>query len=133
MVRIIRRLFQSDQRKVIVIDRKLPDILKNYLIGTDQSFQWWVEAVRVTQTWESPEPVRLQKFWLKWLQSSHELLAEQFQEVIESRSLTTSMTIGITFLFYKSSTTTDPKSIRHFTCLPTVYKLLTTDMRSNDR
>ena len=87
-------------------------------------------AVRPLPNWKSPGPDGLQNFWIKWFQSSHARLASQFQSALESGSLPQFLTTGITHLLHKSGSTTEPKNYRPITCLPTVYKVLTSILRA---
>lgn len=82
-------------------------------------------AIRAAQNWKSPGPDGLHNFWIKWFRCSHSCLAVQFQEALEAGTLPTFMTTGVTFLLFKSGSTLDPKNYRPITCLPTIYKLLT--------
>ncbi|CAH2108107.1 unnamed protein product [Euphydryas editha] len=82
-------------------------------------------AIRSSSNWKCPGRDGLHNFWLKWFRSSHPVLATQFQDALITGSLPTFMTTGFTFLLYKSGSTTDPKNYRPITCLPTIYKLLT--------
>ncbi|XP_045456452.1 uncharacterized protein LOC123666403 [Melitaea cinxia] len=82
-------------------------------------------AIRSTSNWKCPGQDGLHNFWLKWFHSSHPILASQFQNAICTNSLPKFMTTGTTFLLYKSGCTADPKNYRPITCLPTIYKLLT--------
>ncbi|CAB3227168.1 unnamed protein product [Arctia plantaginis] len=86
-------------------------------------------AVRSLPNWKSAGPDGLHNFWLKWLRSSHVRLASHFQSCLESGSLPSFMTTGLTHLVYKSGSATDPKNYRPITCLPTLYKLLTSILR----
>nr|XP_037873333.1 uncharacterized protein LOC119629884 [Bombyx mori] len=86
-------------------------------------------AVRSMPNWKSPGPDGLHSYWIKWIRSSHERLAAQFQQALEMGSLPDFMTSGITYLIYKSGNTSDPKNYRPITCLPTIYKLLTSILR----
>ncbi|XP_063891870.1 uncharacterized protein LOC135117207 [Helicoverpa armigera] len=86
-------------------------------------------AVRPMQNWKSPGPDGLHNFWLKWLQSSHPSLASQLQSSLEAGSLPQFLTTGVTHLLHKSGSTAEPKNYRPITCLPTVYKLLTSILR----
>lgn len=87
-------------------------------------------AIRTAQNWKSPGPDGLHNFWLKWFRCSHSRLAAQFQQALELGSLPSSLTTGVTFLLYKSGSTTEAKNYRLMTCLPTLYKLLTSILRS---
>ncbi|XP_063377562.1 uncharacterized protein LOC134664747 [Cydia fagiglandana] len=87
-------------------------------------------AIRTAQNWKSPGPDGLHNFWLKWFRCSHSCLAAQFQQALELGSLPPSLTTGVTFLLYKSGSTTEAKNYRPITCLPTLYKLLTSILRA---
>ncbi|KAJ0182259.1 hypothetical protein K1T71_001628 [Dendrolimus kikuchii] len=82
-------------------------------------------AIRSAHNWKSPGLDGLHNFWIKWFKSSHGCLANQFQEAVDRGSLPTFMTTGVTHLLFKSGCTTEPKNYRPITCLPTIYKLLT--------
>ncbi|RVE43610.1 hypothetical protein evm_011730 [Chilo suppressalis] len=87
-------------------------------------------AVRTSHNWNSPGSDGLHNFWIKWFRSLHKCLAMQFQYALESGSLLIFLTTGTTFLLYKSGSTTDAKNYRPITCLPTLYKLLTSILRA---
>ncbi|RVE41550.1 hypothetical protein evm_013800, partial [Chilo suppressalis] len=87
-------------------------------------------AVSSVPNWKSPGPDGLHNFWLKWLRTSHACLASQFQSCLDSGSLPQLLTTGITHLLHKSGSTMEPKNYRPITCLPTVYKLLTSILRA---
>ena len=88
------------------------------------------DAVRSLTNWKSPGPDGLHNFWLKWLRSSHACLASQFQSAIDSGSLPDFMTTGVTHLLHKAGSTNEPSNYRPITCLPSVYKLLTSILRT---
>ena len=87
-------------------------------------------AIRSAQNWKSPGPDGLHNFWITWFRCSHERLATPFQEALVSGSLPSFLTTGVTFLLYKSGSTTEAKNYRPITCLPTLYKLLTSILRA---
>ena len=63
---------------------------------------------------------------MKSLTSIHQDLANAYTNVIEHpEEMPTWLTEGITYLLPKSEDTEDPKNYRPITCLPTMYKILT--------
>lgn len=87
-------------------------------------------AIRTTHNWKTAGPDGLQNFWLKWFRHSHPLLATQFQDALENAPLPVFMTTGVTFLLHKTGSITEAKNYRPITCLPTIYKLLTSILAS---
>lgn len=76
--------------------------------------------------WKTPGIDRIPNFWLKKLSSTHAVLAQAFTHLIEHPSTTPEwLTKGNTLLLPKSSNTKEAKNYRPITCLPTIYKLLT--------
>lgn len=118
----------TDEVWVETIERACAQItpMPNIVITRDDV----TSAVRPLANWKSPGPDKLQNYWLKWLPSAHARLAYQFQEALDTGSLPNFMTTGVTHLLYKSGSTTDPKNYRPITCLPTIYKLLTSILRA---
>ncbi|CAG4940868.1 unnamed protein product [Parnassius apollo] len=83
------------------------------------------EAVRRAPNWKSPGLDGLHHYWLKGFMVCHSVLARQFQEALNQKSLPSLFTTGITHLVPKDQGTTDPSKYRPITCLPTIYKTLT--------
>ncbi|CAK1585984.1 unnamed protein product [Parnassius mnemosyne] len=83
------------------------------------------EAVRRAPNWKSPGLDGLHHYWLKGFVVCHALLARQFQEALDQKSLPSLFTTGITHLVPKDRDTIDPSKYRPITCLPTIYKTLT--------
>ncbi|CAK1584548.1 unnamed protein product [Parnassius mnemosyne] len=83
------------------------------------------EAVRRAPNWKSPGLDRLHHYWLKWFMVCHAVLARQFQDALDQKSLPSLFTTGITHLVPKDRDSTDPSKYRPITCLPTIYKTLT--------
>ncbi|CAG4983498.1 unnamed protein product [Parnassius apollo] len=83
------------------------------------------EAVRRTPNWKSPGLDGLHHYWLKGFIVCHAVLARQFQEALDQKSLPSLFTTGITHLVPKDKNTTEPSKYRPITCLPTIYKTLT--------
>ncbi|CAG5021855.1 unnamed protein product [Parnassius apollo] len=82
------------------------------------------EAVRRAPNWKSPGLDGLHHYWLKGFMVCHSVLARQFQEALNQKSLPSLFTTGITHLVPKDQGTTDPSKYRPITCLPTIYKTL---------
>ncbi|CAG4987526.1 unnamed protein product [Parnassius apollo] len=80
------------------------------------------EAVRRAPNWKSPGLDGLHHYWLKGFVVCHTVLARQFQEILNQKSLPSLFTTGITHLVPKAQGTTDPNKYRPITCLPTIYK-----------
>ncbi|CAK1599864.1 unnamed protein product [Parnassius mnemosyne] len=83
------------------------------------------EAVRRAPNWKSPGLDGLHHYWLKGFVVCHAVLARQFQEALDQKSLPSLFTTGITYLVPKDRDTIDPSKYRPITCLPTIYKTLT--------
>ncbi|CAG4969936.1 unnamed protein product [Parnassius apollo] len=79
------------------------------------------EAVRRAPNWKSPGLDGLHHYWLKGFVVCHAVLARQFQEALDQKSLPSLFTTGITHLVPKDQDTTDPSKYRPITCLPTIF------------
>ncbi|CAG5023767.1 unnamed protein product [Parnassius apollo] len=77
------------------------------------------EAVRRAPNWKSPGLDGLHHYWLKGFMVCHAVLARQFQEALNQKSLPSLFTTGITHLVPKDQGATDPSKYRPITCLPT--------------
>ncbi|CAK1604532.1 unnamed protein product [Parnassius mnemosyne] len=84
-----------------------------------------VDAVRRAPNWKSPGLDGLHHYWLKGFVVCHDVLARQFQEALDQKSLPNLFTTGITHLVPKDRDSTDPSKYHPITCLPTIYKTLT--------
>ncbi|CAG5030097.1 unnamed protein product [Parnassius apollo] len=83
------------------------------------------EEVRRAPNWKSPGLDGLLHYWLKRFVVCHTVLARQFQEAVNQKLLPSLFTTEITHLVPKDQDTTDPSKYRPITCLPTIYKALT--------
>lgn len=69
---------------------------------------------------------KVPNFWQKNLISIYQDLANAYKNVIENPGeMLTWFTQGITYLLLKSEDTKDPKNYQPVTCLPKMYKILT--------
>ena len=83
-------------------------------------------AINKSSNWKSPGKDKVSNFWLKHLVILHEYLAKAYTMVIEHPEEAPEwLTEGITYLLPKTEETKNPKNYRPITCLPTMYKLLT--------
>ncbi|CAG5015119.1 unnamed protein product [Parnassius apollo] len=73
------------------------------------------EAVRRAPNWKSPGLNGLHHYWLKGFVVCHAVLARQFQEALDQKSLPSLFTTGITHLVPKDQDTTDPSKYRPIT------------------
>ena len=76
--------------------------------------------------WKTPGPDQIPNFWLKKLNISHFFLANALNEIMENPNKSPKwLTEGNTYLVAKDQNTQDPKNYHPITCLPTIYKTLT--------
>ena len=61
----------------------------------------------------------------KQLTATHRHIAAIFNKLIEEDQIPDWLTAGVTFLIPKNENTENPKNYRPVTCLPTMYKLIT--------
>ena len=83
------------------------------------------ETQRTTLNWKAPGRDQTVNFWLKQLTATHKHIAAIFNKLIEEDQILEWLTAGATFLIPKNERTDNPKNYRPVTCLPTIYKLLT--------
>ena len=101
---------------------------------TDVEQQEWLEinaeetsnAIKKTSNWKAPGIDKVANFWIKALTSLHENMTTAFCDIlIHPHKCPAWLTTGITFLLPKDGDTSNPKNFRPITCLPTMYKILT--------
>lgn len=86
-------------------------------------------AIKRTLKWKTPGPDEIQNYWIKYFTSKHLYIANAFNRVIQDRTtLPRYLTQGESYLKPKDSDTKNPAKYRIITCLPTIYKLLTSIM-----
>jgi hypothetical protein len=78
-----------------------------------------------TQNWKAPGRDQIPNFWLKQLTATHRYLATLFNKLIEEEQTPEWLTAGVTLLIPKNENTEKPKNYRPITCLPAIYKLIT--------
>ena len=74
---------------------------------------------------KAPGRDQIPNFWLKQLTETLKYVAVIFNKLIETGPLPEWLTAAVTFLTTKNENTEYLKNYRPVTCLPTIYKLLT--------
>ena len=83
------------------------------------------ETLRTTLNWKASGRDHIANVWLKQLTATHKHIAALFNKLIEKDQMAEWLTAEVTFLIPKIENTENPKNYRPVTCLPTIYKLLT--------
>jgi len=84
-----------------------------------------VDALRTKLNWKAPGRDQIANFWLKQLTATHKHIAVLFNKLIEEDQILEWLMAGVAFLISKNGNTENPKNYRPVTCLPTIYKLMT--------
>ena len=83
-------------------------------------------VIQKTHNWKAPGIDHLHNFWYKKLTSTHEQLAKVINEIIHKpQSCPLFLTEGKTYIKPKNENTSNPSNYRPITCLPTLYKIIT--------
>ena len=83
-------------------------------------------AINKTSNWKAPGIDGIANFWVKNFPSVHEDLTHAYNSVVKNpEECPEWLTQGTTYLLPKSEETENPKNYRPITCLPTMYKILT--------
>jgi GTPase SAR1 family protein len=84
-------------------------------------------AIIKTNNWKTPGSDHIQNYWWKRFTATHPYLAKQLSRLIANPEGTPHFfTEGKTYLIPKDlNDCTDPSKCRPITCLPTIYKILT--------
>jgi len=85
------------------------------------------EALR-TLNWKAPGRDQIPNFLLKQLTATHRHTAAIFNKLMKENQIPEWLTAGVTFLIPKNETTENPKNYRPVTFLPTMYKLITSNI-----
>jgi hypothetical protein len=87
-------------------------------------------ALRTTLKWTAPGIDQIANFWLKQLTETHKHMVALYDKLIEEDQTQEWLMAGVTFLIPKNGNTENPKNYRPVTCLPTIYKLMTSIISS---
>lgn len=85
------------------------------------------KVLQELHNWKSPGPDGIQSFWFKKIWCAHERLTLLINDImIDPQRMPAFLTQGITYLSPKDQNNTqDPSKYRPITCLPTLYKMIT--------
>lgn len=87
--------------------------------------------INKTHNWKCPGIDNVQNFWYKKFTSTHHHLALAINKIIDQpQTLPEFLTIGKTYIKPKNNETTNPSNYRPITCLPTLYKIITSTISS---
>jgi hypothetical protein len=90
------------------------------------SLEILVKNINSSHNWKSPGGDQIHNFWLKKFTCIHECLLDHFNGFIrEPNTFPEFLAHGITYLKPKDSDTKNPSKYRPITCLPTIYKIMT--------
>jgi Reverse transcriptase (RNA-dependent DNA polymerase) len=83
-------------------------------------------AIRNTHNWKAPGIDNVQNVWYKKFSALHTQITRCLNEFVSGeKDVPDFFTEGITFLKPKDNDTINPSKYRPITCLPTIYKILT--------
>jgi len=83
-------------------------------------------AIKKSSNWKAPGIVGIANFWIKHLTALHKDLTNAYYICIDNpEECPNWLTTGITYLLPKTEDSANPKNYRPITCLPTMYKILT--------
>jgi hypothetical protein len=85
-------------------------------------------ALRTTLNWKASGRDQTPNFWLRKLTATHKYLVTLFNKLIEEDQTPEWVIEGVTLLIPRNENTDKPKNYRPITCLPMIYKLITSIM-----
>lgn len=84
------------------------------------------EVTRKMKNWKAAGVDSVHNFWCKKIFILHDIIAKTITDLIKGQQeLPKFITAGITYMLPKSDDTANPSQYRPITCLPTIYKLIT--------
>jgi hypothetical protein len=85
-----------------------------------------IKNINSSHNWKFPGGDQIHNFWLKKFTCIHKCLLDHFNGFIrEPNTFPEFLAHGITYLKPKDSDTKNPSKYRPITCLPTIYKIMT--------
>lgn len=81
--------------------------------------------------WKSPGIDKIHNFWYKKLTSLHKCIAKNLTDIVlGEQNIPDFIATGITYMLPKIKNSEQPSQYRPITCLPTIYKILTSALTS---
>jgi hypothetical protein len=106
------------------LENEIPDSNNPHHIQI--SLEILVKNINSSHNWKSPGGGQIHNFWLKKFTCIHKRLLDHFNGFIrEPNTFPEFLAHGITYLKPKDSDTKNPSKYRPITCLPTIYKIMT--------
>ncbi|KAL1461991.1 hypothetical protein WDU94_013846 [Cyamophila willieti] len=88
-------------------------------------------AIKRSHSWKAPGIDKIHNYWSKYITATHTKLAELLNQAIDDPTkIPEFFTQGLTYLKPKTNETNNPTKYRPITCLPTIYKILTSVITS---
>jgi hypothetical protein len=114
--------------KTNYLENEIPDCNNPHYIQI--SLEILVKNINSSHNWKSPGGDQIHNFWLKKFTCIHKCLLDHFNGFIrEPNTFPEFLAHGITYLKPKDSDTKNPSKYRPITCLPAVYKIMTSSIR----
>jgi hypothetical protein len=116
--------FNNQAEWIPNLENEIPDSNDPHHIQI--SLEILVKNINSSHNWKSPGGDQIHNFWLKKFTCIHKCLLDHFNGFIrEPNTFPEFLAHGITYLKPKDSDTKNPSKYRPITCLPTIYKIMT--------
>jgi hypothetical protein len=116
--------FNNQAEWIPHLENDIPD--RNNRHHIQISLEILVKNINSSHNWKSPGGDQIHNFWLKKFTCIHKCLLDHFNGFIkEPNTFPEFLAHGITYLKPKDSDTKNPSKYRPITCLPTIYKIMT--------
>jgi hypothetical protein len=116
--------FNNQAEWIPHLENDIPDSNNRHHIQI--SLEILVKNINSSHNWKSPGGDQIHNFWLKKFTCIHKCLLDHFNGFIrEPNTFPEFLAHDITYLKPKDSDTKNPSKYRPITCLPTIYKIMT--------
>jgi hypothetical protein len=116
--------FNNQAEWIPHLENDIPDSNNRHHIQI--SLEILVKNINSSHNWKSPGGDQIHNFWLKKFTCIHKCLLDHFNGFIrEPNTFPEFLAHGITYLKPKDFDTKNPSKYRPITCLPTIYKIMT--------